>query len=65
MFPGQHRYYRLDLKPEVIKQDRITFQRKALHNWSPDRVFAEDDLYTTKWGRNFKYRNRTLLFRAT
>jgi len=33
-----------------VKQDRVKYTRKALHNWSPDRVFAENDLYTTKWG---------------
>jgi len=51
MLPGQSRYYRLDLKPEVIKSGNVTHIRKEVHHWSPDRVFAQDDLYTTQWGR--------------
>jgi hypothetical protein len=50
MRAGQHRYFRLDLKPDEMKQDKVKYTRKALHYWSPDRVFAENDLYTTKWG---------------
>jgi hypothetical protein len=26
------------------------FTRKAIHHWGPDRLFAQDDLYTTRWG---------------
>ena len=50
MYPGQDRYYRLDLKPEVVTSGRTKYTRNAWHHWSPERVFAEDDLYTTKWG---------------
>jgi len=56
MLPGQTKYFRLDLKPEVVrnwnekKQQHITYTRKDLHHWSPEGVFAEDDLYTTQWG---------------
>jgi hypothetical protein len=50
MLPGQHRYYRLDLKPEVVDNGKVKYTKKDLHNWGPDRVFAEDDLYTTQWG---------------
>jgi hypothetical protein len=51
MLPGQTRYYRLDLEPEVVKSGKVTYKRKALHHWSPDLVFAQSDLYTTQWGQ--------------
>jgi hypothetical protein len=50
MLPGQSKYWRLDLKPEIINAGKVKKPRKDLHNWGPDRIFAEDDLYTTKWG---------------
>jgi hypothetical protein len=50
MLPGQTRYYRLDLKPEEMVREGHKYKRKALHHWSPEKVFAQDDLYTTKWG---------------
>jgi hypothetical protein len=51
MLPGQSRYYRLDLKPDVVERDGHKYTRKDLHHWSPEKVFAQDDLYTTQWGR--------------
>lgn len=48
--PGQHKYFRLDLTPEVVKNESVTYTRRALHEWSPERIFAQEDLYTTKWG---------------
>jgi hypothetical protein len=50
MLPGQHRYYRLDLKPDVWQSGAFKYTKNAVHHWSPERVFAEDDLYTTQWG---------------
>ena len=50
MLPGQHKYYRLDLTPETLQSGNVKYTRKALHHWGPDRIFAEDDLYTTRWG---------------
>lgn len=50
MHRGQHKYFRLDLKPEVVTSGKVKFTRNALHHWAPDSVFAEDDLYTTRWG---------------
>ena len=50
MLPGQSRYYRLDLKPESVANMVVRYTRRALHHWGPDRIFAENDLYTTKWG---------------
>src|SRR5216684_2856001 len=51
MLPGQTRYYRLDLKPDEVTSGNVKYKRKDLHHWAPDNVFAQDDLYTTKWGR--------------
>ena len=50
MQPGQHRYYRLDLRPDEVRNGAIKITRKAIHHWAPDRLFAQDDLYTTRWG---------------
>jgi hypothetical protein len=50
MLPGQDRYFRLDLKPEVVNSGRHAYTRKVLQEWSPKKIFAQDDLYTTKWG---------------
>jgi hypothetical protein len=50
MRPGQHRYYRLDLKPDLVTSGKIKYTRNDLHHWSPEGIFAEDDLYTTRWG---------------
>ena len=50
MLPGQGKYYRLDLKPEVISRGKVKYTRDDLHHWGPGKIFAEDDLYTTKWG---------------
>jgi len=50
MLPGQSWYYRLDLKPESATSGTIRYTRRALHHWGTDRVFAENDLYTTRWG---------------
>jgi hypothetical protein len=50
MLPGQHRYFRLDLKPEVVTSSQLKYTRHDVHEWSPERIFAQDDLYTTLWG---------------
>jgi hypothetical protein len=50
MLPDQSRYYRLDLKPDVLGSGKNKYTRKDVHHWGPHRVFAEDDLYTTRWG---------------
>jgi hypothetical protein len=41
MLPGQDRYWRLDLNPEVVWKQK---KRNVLHEWSPKRIFAQDDL---------------------
>jgi hypothetical protein len=50
MLPDQRKYYRLDLTPETLQSGKVKYTRKALHHWGPHRIFAEDDLYTTRWG---------------
>jgi hypothetical protein len=50
MLPGQHRYFRLDLKPEVVVSGKVKYTRHDIHEWSPERIFSQDDLYTTLCG---------------
>jgi hypothetical protein len=50
MLPEQDRYFRLDLKPDIVNNGKARHTRRALHEWSPNRIFAENDLYTTQWG---------------
>jgi hypothetical protein len=51
MLSEQSRYFRLDLKPDTVRSGKHKWTRRDLHEWSPDKIFAEDDLYTTQWGR--------------
>lgn len=50
LLPGQHKYWYLDLSPEAVKSGNRLYTRNAVLNWGPDRCFAQDDLYTIKWG---------------
>jgi hypothetical protein len=50
MLPGQSRYFRLDLKPEIVSNGKVKYTRNDVHCWSPARIFAQNDLYTTRWG---------------
>jgi hypothetical protein len=51
MLPGQTKYFRLDLHPDVVTSPRgHKYTRHDVHEWSPAKIFAEDDLYTTQWG---------------
>ena len=50
MAPGQKAYHYLNLKPEVVTNNGHRYTRRDLELWGPRRCFAEDDLYTTKWG---------------
>ena len=50
MLPGQHRYFRLDLTPDVVTHGAVKYTRNDVHHWSPTRIFAKEDLYTTRWG---------------
>jgi hypothetical protein len=50
MLPGQGKYWYLDLKPEQIVKNGHRYTRRSLLPWGPASCFAEDDLYTVKWG---------------
>src|ERR1700731_3674911 len=51
MLSGQRTYWYRDLEPkEVVQQSGHKYTRRALLRWGPDSCFAEDGLYTTKWG---------------
>lgn len=50
MLPGQTKYFRLDLKPETHSSEGRRYTRNDTHHWSPESIFAEEDLYTTRWG---------------
>lgn len=51
---GARKFYYLDLKPEtVITDSGHRYKRSELLHWGPQKCFAEDDLYTTKFG-NFE-----------
>lgn len=47
---GQHRQWYLDLRPERVTSNGRSYTRRALLHWGPAKCFAQDDLYTTKWG---------------
>src|SRR5580692_8286098 len=50
LLPGQGKYWYLDLKPEQVARNGNKFTRRELLQWGPISCFAEDDLYTVKWG---------------
>ena len=50
MLADQGKYSYLDLKPDPMEKDGHKYTRTALRNLGPPSCFAEDDLYTTKWG---------------
>ncbi|PTE21512.1 hypothetical protein C5F48_11865 [Cereibacter changlensis JA139] len=47
---GTTRHHYLDLKPDRRTSNGHSFLRKNLHFWGPKQCFAQDDLYTTRWG---------------
>src|SRR5271166_6091329 len=51
MLPGHDTYWYLDLKPEPISVNgKVIGHRRDLLPWGPRKCFAENDLYTTRWG---------------
>jgi len=50
MAPGQGKYHYLDLNPEVVVCDGHKYTRDALRHLGPANCFAQDDLYTVRWG---------------
>ncbi len=58
MQPGQDTYWYLDLKPDpIVHHGKVIAHRRDLLPWGPKKCFAEDDLYTTRWGT---YENRDI-----
>jgi hypothetical protein len=50
LLPGQSRYHYLDLNPDIVVRDRVSYRRNNLLNWGPSRCFYKDDLYTLRFG---------------
>ncbi|MBN9507916.1 MAG: DUF4238 domain-containing protein [Alphaproteobacteria bacterium] len=50
MRPRQGMYQYLDLRPEVVLCNGHRHTRRELRQLGPVSCFAQDDLYTTKWG---------------
>src|SRR5213593_637650 len=43
---GQHRYYYLDLRPDIVRNPKATYARQSLLRWGPKRCFYREHLYT-------------------
>jgi len=50
MLPSQHRCWYLDLKPEEVVRDGHKYTRRDLLQRGSGIMFAQNDLYTTRWG---------------
>ena len=50
MAPGQSRYFYLDLRPERVVSSGHTHTRQACRWLGARSCFAQDDLYTVRWG---------------
>jgi hypothetical protein len=48
--PGATELYRLDLSPDPIRTPRRVIVPNGLKRLGPNYIFAQDDLYTTKFG---------------
>ena len=40
MLPGQHRYFRTDLKPDTVTSGAVKYSRRDVHCGSLRRIFA-------------------------
>lgn len=47
---GQSKYHYLDLTPETCVRNGHKFKRRDLQFWGTGKCFAQEDLYTTRWG---------------
>jgi hypothetical protein len=47
---GQSRYYYLDMNPDIVVRDDVSYRRNDLLHWGPGRCFYKDDLYTLRFG---------------
>ncbi len=50
LLPNQTSYHYLDLSPDVCTSVGHTWTSKELQHWGVRKCFAQDDLYTTRWG---------------
>jgi len=50
LLPGQSRYHYLDMDPDTIVREGISYRRNDRLHWSPARCFYKDDLYTLRFG---------------
>lgn len=48
--PGQSKYYYLDMNPDTVVRDGVSYRRNDLLHWGPGRCFYKDDLYTLRFG---------------
>lgn len=51
MNADQSQYHYLDLQPEIVERDGHRWARRAIRTLGTDSCFAQDDLYTTRWGK--------------
>ena len=49
---GKGKFHYLDLRPETITRDGHSYTRDALLHWGPPRCFAQEDLYTIRFGES-------------
>lgn len=47
----ESKFFYLDMKPETITSNGVSYKRNALLHWGPKRCFHQRDLYTTKFGK--------------
>ena len=47
---GKGKFHYLDLRPETVTQGGYPYSRHALLRWGPPSCFAQEDLYTVKFG---------------
>lgn len=47
---NQSKFVYYDLNPEVCTSNGRTWTRSNLMSWGPAKCFAQDDLYTVRWG---------------
>ena len=50
LLPGQSRYHYLDMNPDTVVREGISYRRNDRLHWSPARCFYKDDLYTLRFG---------------
>lgn len=51
LMPGESELYHLDLEPDFIQTPKGAVPKRSLHRWGPRVIFAQEDLYTLRWGK--------------